>query len=141
MQISDDTNHVINFIEDVFPDSIQNTNDLANILEIGALFGLHTQINELIFTATAIQYMKKRIISAPANDSSTEKMKIELQKSLQDFKEMLQNIKQIAKGNNLDVNFRSYLSENTSSVENLISISSDLALLKEVQNKMREKQK
>jgi predicted translin family RNA/ssDNA-binding protein len=137
MIISEDTKQVIEFIGEVFPDSISNINELTAILEIGATFGLHELINDLVFTAASIQYLKKTIISSPISNNSTDKMKIEFQRSIQDLRDMMGKINRIALDNKLDINFDQYLEKNQGSVEKLLSLSSDLSLIKEVQNKLK----
>lgn len=135
MKISDDTKRVVQFIEDIYPNAIQKKDDLSSILEIGATYNLHTQINELIFTAASIKFMRKKLISSPVNDASTDKIKIEFQRSLKDFKSMVQNISKIAEENQFNISFKHFLNSDADSIANLIALSSDLSLLKNVQKK------
>jgi hypothetical protein len=139
MQISGDTQRVIQFIDDTFPDSLKRKEDFSAILELGASFGLYSQVNELIFIAASIEYMRKKLVSTSVNDTSTEKMKNEFQNSVREMASLINQLGSTAAENEIELNFDHYLDSSSKAIENLIALSSDLSLLKEVQNKMKER--
>ena len=54
MELSEDTQKVLEFLDNYSESGIRKRNDIASILEISASYNLHTLFNNIVFTGKSI---------------------------------------------------------------------------------------
>ncbi len=134
MNISQDTEKVIGFLNEFSEKNLRKANDLAAILEIGATYGINQSINDLIFCGTSIIHLHKTLKHINNSDKSYHLVLNELNNSISDITKLLAEIAELSENQLLINRFQNiYLQGTNGSLMNIIDLSNDLYYLKKLQ--------
>lgn len=137
MKISNDTENVINFLEEFSPDGLRKKNDLAAILEITAQMNDFALANKIIFTGKSVYNLHQKF--RKAKGLGTDLLQEQLLKSLDELTELLQNVALNCNDEEIKKRFEvTYFAKTNGSLANLIDLSCDLSILKDVQMRRDE---
>ncbi len=139
MQISDDTQKVIDFLIQYSNGTLRKTNDVATILEISAIYDYADEINELTFCCKSLWQMHKTLKNHYYNSEETANLKIEIEKTHLQIINLLKILI-----NNADEDDRirfenNYFSQSSGSFLNIIDLAHDFAILKNIQIDVQQK--
>lgn len=142
MEISPDTNQVLEFLDYFSGNTLRKRSDLAVLLELSATYNLTDQINNLIFEGTFFRNINQTIKKAATDNAATEKMEKEIKISFEKMKTLIFSIIENLDDSVLIKRFQDlYFSNTQGSFRNMYDLASDLALLKEIQNTLKSKKK
>lgn len=141
MKISEDTARVVAFLQETTAGNLRKPNDMETLLELGATYGAHTEINELVFAGSALWLVSKKLKSIESNDQGAEKLAEEYLRNMNNINILLQFFSSIAPADIQKRFAEIYLSEDRGAALNIIDLSHDLFALKEIQNKLKREQK
>ena len=138
MQFSKDTEEVLGFLDFSTGDNLRKRNDLGNLLEIGASFDVFEIFNDLLFTGTYLWNVSQKLKRAQPREEGIETLNQELAKSTEELSELLKALSFYDE--DLSKRFSEvYYVHSSGSVLNLIDLAHDIAELKQLQNRMKEK--
>lgn len=142
MEISPDTNQVLEFLDYFSGNTLRKRSDLAVLLELSATYNLTDQINNLIFEGTFFRNINQTIKKAATDIAATEKMEKEIKISFEKMKTLIFSIIENLDDSVFIKRFQDlYFSNTQGSFRNMYDLASDLALLKEIQNTLKSKKK
>lgn len=142
MDISHDTQQVLEFLDYFSGNTLRKRSDLAVLLELSASYDLSEQINELIFQGTYFKNLNQAIRKAVADPSALEKMEKEIRISFEKMKTQIFSIIENLDDPELIKRFHDlYFSNTQGCFRNMFDLSSDLSLLKEIQNTLKSNKK
>jgi len=134
MNISLDTEKVIDFLSEFSGNNLRKPNDLAVILEIGATFGINQLINDLIFCGTSIIHLHKTLQHINNSDKSYHLVSNEFNNLISEITKFLSEIAELSENQDIVNRFQNiYLQETNGSLMNIIDLSNDLYYLKKLQ--------
>lgn len=138
MEISKDTNEVLEFLDYTSGGTLRKRNDLGVILEILAQNNLPEIANEMIFYASAL-WGSYRILKSNT-DQDTSNLRKEIENLFQKMIEYISQIVQLLPDDDLFDRFsRIYLQNSAGSRLNIIDLCYDLNELKKVQLKLKNR--
>jgi hypothetical protein len=142
MEISPDTNQVLEFLDYFSGNTLRKRSDLAVLLELSASNNLSDQINDLIFEGTFFRNLNQTIRKAATDPAATDKMDKEIKISFEKMKTLIFSIIENLDDSILTKRFQDlYFSNTQGSFRNMYDLASDLALLKEIQNTLKSSRK
>jgi|YNPMSStandDraft_1061717.scaffolds.fasta_scaffold00431_9 hypothetical protein len=137
MKISEDTQNVINFLDEFSPDGLRKRNDLAVILEITAQMNDYALANKIIFTGKSVYNLNRKF--KKTQGTGADLLQNQLLKSLDELVELLQKVIQNCNDEELKKRFEvTYFANSNGSLANLIDLAYDLSILKDVQMRRDE---
>ncbi|MCX7735788.1 MAG: hypothetical protein N2319_03650 [Candidatus Kapabacteria bacterium] len=142
MEISNDTEKVLEFLDYYSGNTLRKRSDLAVLLELSASYDLANEINDLIFEGTFFKNLNQTIRKAATDPSAIDKMEKEIKISFEKMKSQIFSIIQNLEDSDLTKRFQDlYFSNTQGSFRNMYDLASDLALLKEIQNTLKSSKK
>ncbi len=140
MNISQDTEQVLEFLDYFSGNALRKRSDLAILLEISASYGFSEQMNELIFEGTYFRNLNQSIKKAATDPSAIGKMEREIISSFEKMKSQIFSIISNLDDKVIKKRFQDlYFANTQGSYRNMYDLASDLALLKEIQNTLKSK--
>lgn len=139
MNISEDTKEVIKFLDRVTGNNLRKRNDLGTILEIGASSGDAAMTNQIIFNSTKIWNLYSKIRKLTPESEGIDLLKKEFDSAIE---ETLMMLKAVITEADEDISERFddiYFQKTKGAVLNLIDLAHDLAELKKVQQKFKNR--
>lgn len=135
MIISEDTNNVVQFLDDFSHDSLRKKNDLAALLELAAMSNNFKLMNNLVFLGKSVYNLSQKIRKSSEHNNIIHN---ELLRCADDLITMLRDIipdddSDIAKRFKL-----TYFNNTSGCLANLFDLAHDLSALKDVQSKRSE---
>lgn len=139
MKISDDTKSVVQFLNDYAKGGLRKLNDIEIIFELTATYDGADELNRLVFAGKSVWNISSKLRKViPGSDG------IEL---LQ--KEMLRNVEEMIKWLSMIMEFGDdeskkrfdniYFAQTSGALKNIIDLSHDLAVFKDIQSESRRK--
>lgn len=142
MEISNDTEKVLDFLDYYSGNTLRKRSDLAVLLELSASYDLANEINDLIFEGTFFKNLNQTIRKAATEPSAIDKMEKEIKISFEKMKSQIFSIIQNLEDSDLIKRFQDlYFSNTQGSFRNMYDLASDLSLLKEIQNTLKSSKK
>jgi hypothetical protein len=133
MIISEDTQRVVELLEEYAKNSLRKKNDFSLIMELGATHSLPDQILDLIFIGKVIWTLSATIKKAQPNSEGIELVQKEFEQNLDKIKTILTYLSQIAEQEDKERLEVTYLQMTRGCVLNIIDLSHDLAKFKNMQ--------
>ncbi|HOM05384.1 MAG TPA: hypothetical protein PLU67_07825 [Candidatus Kapabacteria bacterium] len=131
MKISDDTRRVIEFLEAYSEEGLRKKNDLEVLLEISASRGDFAFANKLIFTGKSVFKLYKTFKKSTGNNADA--LKTQLSSSIEDLRRLLRSATDDADEQIKKRFEETYFVDTNGAVANLIDLSHDLSVLKDLQ--------
>jgi hypothetical protein len=134
MEISKDTQNVVDTVESFTNKQLQKKNDFSTIMELAVSNLLITEYNEAIFNGTAFFKLSKSLNKIDPHDETASNFKKEFERYLEQFKTNIHTITQKLEDNTLIERFDiTYFQLTRGCVLNLIDLAHDFAIFKEMQ--------
>ncbi len=137
MKISEDTQYVIQFVQEACEGRLRKANDLASILEMGASFGTVEETAELIFAGASLWNISKKIKKMTGQMPGSERLAAEYIKGIEELASQLKSFASYAPPDVKKRFTEIYLQADRGSALNIIDLAHDLAELKNVQNTLK----
>lgn len=130
MIISNDTLNVVNFLHNYSNNTLRKPNDIQIILEIGAIKSIPNHIQQIIFLGKSIWNLNKSLSKSKDNNANLHR---ELENSFYQFQSLLKTLLDEINDNEVLNRFNNiYLQLNIGCFRNIIDLSHDLSILKEL---------
>lgn len=137
MELSKDTKEVVQYLDDIAEGNLRKKNDLGVILEISATYSLAELLENLIFDGASL-WRIYQILKKSGDDDILTNLKSEFNEVSGSIIPMLTEITDYFEDVTLKKRFLEiYLSGTLGSLKNIIDLSHDFSILKEVQNKLK----
>lgn len=138
MEFSKDTEEVLSFLDYSTGDSLRKRNDMGALLELGASFDVFEIFNNILFTGTYLWNLSQKLKKAQPGEEGISTLNRELAKSATELAELLRSISSYDEATTQ--RFSDVYLENTSgAMLNLIDLAHDIAELKLLLNRLKEK--
>lgn len=134
MELSQDTQNVIQAIDDSANGTLRKKNDLGTILELGASFGKIAEVTNLIFNGKIIWNLSKQLKKLDSSAEGLHLIQNEFENTLEIFRQNLIVLQEIANKETKDRFQNIYLELTKGCVLNIIDLSHDFAKLKDLQD-------
>ncbi len=131
MNISEDTRRVIDFLEAYSESGLRKKNDLEVLLEISASRGDFAFANKLIFTGKSVFQLYKT--SKKSIGNSADSIKTQFISSIEELRHLLRTAVDDADEQIKKRFDETYFVDTNGAVANLIDLSHDLSILKDLQ--------
>jgi hypothetical protein len=142
MEISKDTQNVVDTVESFTEKKLQKKNDFSVIMELAVSNLLIDEYGKAIFNGTAFFKLSKSLNKIDPNDESATNFKKEFESYLEQFKTNIQTITKQLDDNTLVERFDiTYYQLTRGCVLNLIDLAHDFAIFKEMQTHSKEETK
>lgn len=139
MEISKDTQNVVDTIESFTEKHLQKKNDFSVIMELAVSNLLIDEYSQAVFNGTAFFKLSKSLNKIDPNDESAKNFKIEFESYLEQFKTNVQTIAKQLEDTTLVERFdTTYFQLTRGCVLNLIDLAHDFAIFKEMQTSNKE---
>lgn len=139
MKISEDTKEVVNFLGQVTGNKLRKRNDLGTLLELGASSGDAAMTNGIIFNSTKIWNLYSKIRKLTPDSEGVDLLKKEFDDAVQETLMMLKAVITEADEETRERFDDIYFQKTKGAVLNLIDLAHDLAELKKVQQKFKNR--
>ncbi len=131
MKISDDTRRVIEFLQAYSEEGLRKKNDLEVLLEISASRGDFAFANKLIFTGKSVFKLYKIFKKSTGNNADA--LKTQISSSIEELRRLLRSATDDADEQIKKRFEETYFVDTNGAVANLIDLSHDLSVLKDLQ--------
>lgn len=139
MKIGEDTQKVLDFLDDFSEGGIRKRNDIALLLEVAASFNQHEVFNQLVFTGKSVWNLSKKIKKIDPHQEGAELVRNEFSKQLDELKRLLAVLVSQSEDNEMAERFETtYFIITQGAVKNLTDLSHDLSVMKELQSKSKK---
>ena len=140
MNLSKDTEAVVNFLNEFSEGSLRKKNDLGMLLETGATFSLDVNINNIIFEGASLWKLYKTIKQASMGMENQENLNRTFRLTAEKFNDLFVEIAEYIEDDSVRKRFDEIYFQNTDgTLKNLIDLAHDFSILKDFQNKMKRK--
>ncbi len=140
MNISDDTIKVLEFLDSYSEGGIRKSNDIASLLEIGAQFNQFDLFNSITFLGTSVWNLSKKIKNLRQNTEGIYLLNKEFNTQIDQLQIALKNLINFANDEIIIDRFDTIYFINTQgSIKNLIDLSHDLSIIKDIQSQAKRK--
>ena len=139
MEISKDTQNVVDTVESFTNKQLQKRNDFSVIMELAVSNLLIDDYSQAVFNGTAFFKLSRKLNKIDPNDESAKNFKVEFESYLEQFKTNIQNIAEKLEDDKLVGRFETtYFQLTRGCVLNLIDLAHDFAIFKEMQTSNKE---
>ncbi|MEJ5245685.1 MAG: hypothetical protein WHV28_08265 [Bacteroidota bacterium] len=132
MKISEDTRRVVDFLEAYSEEGLRKRNDLEVLLEISASRGDFAFANKLIFTGKSVFKLFKTFKKSVSNNADA--LKTQLNSSIEELRSLLHSAVENADEQIKKRFEETYFVNTNGALANLIDLSHDLSVLKDLQS-------
>lgn len=139
MQISEDTQKVMNFLIEYSNGTLRKSDDVAVLLETSATYDLAEEINDLSFHCKSLWNMHKTLKRNEANVDSNINIRSEIEKTHQIILNLLYTIISLTDEEDKSRFEKKYFQQTTGCFLNIIDLAHDLAILKNLQIDVQHK--
>lgn len=139
MQISEDTQKVMNFLIEYSNGNLRKPDDVAILLETSATYDLSFEINDLSFHSKSLWNMHKTLKRNEPNDDSITNIRKEIEKTYQIMLNLLANIVSLADEEDKSRFDQNYFQRTTGCFLNIIDLAHDFAMFKNLQIDLHHK--
>lgn len=137
MKLSNDTEQVLEMLDDYTKNGLRKRNDMGMLFELGASNGLGEQMMNLIFQGKIIWTLSTKLKPANAGADGIELVQREFEASLEQFKGLLIEMSNFGDDESKERIATTYLQMTRGCVLNIIDLSHDLAKFKNMQIELR----
>jgi len=142
MEISKDTQNVVDTIESFTGKQLQKKNDFSTVMELAVSNLIIEDYTSAIFNGTAFFKLSKKLNTIDPSDESAKNFKKEFENYLEQFKNNIQTITSELENEQLETRFQTtYFELTRGCVLNLIDLAHDFALFKEMQASNKDSRK
>lgn len=139
MEISKDTQNVVDTVESFTNKQLQKKNDFSVIMELAVSNLLIDEYSKAVFNGTAFFKLSRSLNKIDPNDESAKNFKIEFESYLEQFKANIHIIAEKLEDDKLVDRFETtYFQLTRGCVLNLIDLAHDFAIFKEMQTSNKE---
>ena len=139
MKIGEDTQKVLDFLDDFSEGGIRKRNDIALLLEVAASFNQHEVFNQLVFTGKSVWNLSKKIKKIDPHQEGAELVRTEFSKQLDELKRLLLLLVDQSEDKEMAERFdTTYFIITQGAVKNLTDLSHDLSVMKDMQTKSKK---
>ncbi|PKL77910.1 MAG: hypothetical protein CVV25_13260 [Ignavibacteriae bacterium HGW-Ignavibacteriae-4] len=139
MEISKDTQNVVDTVESFTNKQLQKKNDFSVIMELAVSNLLIDEYSQAVFNGTAFFKLSRKLNKIDPNDESAKNFKVEFESYLEQFKTNIQTIAEKLEDDKLVDRFETtYFQLTRGCVLNLIDLAHDFAIFKEMQTSNKE---
>lgn len=135
MEISQDTKNFIQAIDDYTQGKLRKKNDLTVCFEVGATFGGEQELASMIFNGKVLWKLSQKIKNTPKDAEGIELVQKEFEKALETQRVTIQAINSKLDEKDSKRFQEIYLDMTRGAVLNIIDLSHDFAIVKDMQNK------
>lgn len=139
MYLSEDTVKVLEYLKNYSDNSLRKANDIGIILELGAVSGDSDLINKIIFSGKSIwnlhRTIQKQINSSNSNENVNQ-LQLELMNSISEIQNYIELLTRMTEELVAKRFVEVYLQDKRGSYLNIIDLSHDLAIFKQLQTDM-----
>ncbi len=137
MQISKDTLSVVNYLDEYSNGSLRKKNDIATILELGASSNSAQLLNKLIFSAKSCWNLFNKIKKIDSGTDGFVLIEKEFNKTMIEIENHLNELLEYADDEIIERFEKIYLANTQGSAKNIVDLSYDLSVLKNLQSEMK----
>lgn len=139
MNISEDTLKVLEFLDNYSEGGIRKRNDIALLLEIAASNNQHELFNNLVFTGKSVWNLSKKVKKIDPHQEGADLVRNEFARQLDGFKKILEILLNQSDDEKIAERFDTiYFVITQGAVKNIIDLSHDLAIFKDVQSQSKK---
>ena len=139
MEISQDTQNVVDTVESFTKKQLQKKNDFSVIMELAVSNLLIEDYSQAVFNGTAFFKLSKTLNKIDPNEESAKNFKVEFENYLEQFKTNVLTISKQLEDEKLIERFdNTYFQLTRGCVLNLIDLAHDFAIFKEMQTSNKE---
>ena len=137
MQLSQETEHVLAYLDQVSGEGLRKRNDIGTLLELAAESDAHEEMNALAFQGSFLYNLYKTLRKAPAGGEGYATLEREFAAGVEALREHVAKLlvdaddEQVARFN------ETYYQVTQGSLRNVIDLAHDLGVLKAVQNEQK----
>jgi hypothetical protein len=139
MNISTETQNIISFLQEISENKLRKPSDLAILLEISSNHNGFEELQSLVFTGTSVHYLDSTIRKSSQFSDSMDNLYQELKKSLESFKNLLIGYYEFCDEATKKRFEEVYLENSQGALRNIIDLSHDFSLFKQLQITAKEK--
>jgi hypothetical protein len=137
MQISRDTNEVLDFLDYFTGNNLRKKNDLGILLEISAVNSFSNEISDMIFNFSYLWKLNKSLSKTRTNETDTSNLKKEYSEISSLIISQIQTIIDNSEEEVKERFEKVYFGSGIGFQRNLLDLAHDFAGLKELQNEMK----
>lgn len=135
MEISQDTQNFINAVDEFTQGKLRKKNDVSVCFEVGATFGGEQELASLIFNGKVLWNLSQKIKTSPKDAEGIENVQREFEKALETQRNNLLSVQSQLDEKDSKRFQEIYLDMTRGAVLNIIDISHDFAIIKDLQQK------
>lgn len=136
MQLSQDTETILAYIEHSVPNGLRKRNDLGVLFEVGAQLGAAQEFNDVVFAGKVVWNLFSSLRRAGANRDA-EPLQREFAENINKLRELLLPFAAHAPADVRERFEKVYLGMNDGTLRNLVDLAFDLAQVKDIQSEQR----
>lgn len=137
MNISPDTDNVVEFLDTYTNKNLRKKNDLAMILEIAATYDAISEINEIIFNGKALWGIFQALRKTNSDDSNLANMKNQFSALTKEISSQLKTLLELEYEALKERFDKVYFQNTDGALLNLMDLCHDLSELKNLQNDLK----
>lgn len=135
MEISQDTQNFINAVDEYTQGKLRKKNDVSVCFEVGATFGGEQELASLIFNGKVLWNLSQKIKTTSKDAEGLENVQREFEKALEYQRNNLLSVQSQLDEKDAKRFQEIYLDMTRGAVLNIIDISHDFAIIKDMQQK------
>lgn len=139
MQLSKDTQDFIELIDSYSEGKLRKKNDLGTCFEICASFGGEEELNSLVFNGKILWNLSKKLRSTTKVDKGIELIQKEFEVTLEKIRKVISQIEERLEGDHKQRFQDIYLGMTKGHVMNIVDLSHDLAIFKDMQAELMKR--
>jgi len=141
MEISRDTESVVNFLDEISEGSLRKKNDLGILLEAGATFSLEENISSMIFEGSSLWNLYGTLKRASIGTENQENLNLTFRTTAMKFINLLVDIVGYIEDVSVKKRFEEiYFQSTDGTLKNMIDLAHDFSILKDIQNNLKRKE-
>lgn len=137
MPFSDDTEHVLDFLDQASGQGLRKRNDVGVLLELAAERGAHDEMNELIFHGRHLYSLYTTLRKTGPGAEGYQTLEREFAASVERVRDLIAKVLLDAPAENVERFDTQYYAATQGSLRNLIDLAHDLGVFKTVQNERK----
>lgn len=140
MQLSADTENVLNFLEEMSEHGLRKRNDLGVLFELSAEHQAAEEMNGLLFHGTRLYNLYHTLRRAGAGAEGYDKLQTEFSDAVEQVRDLMARTLVEAGQEHIERFEITYYGMNQGSLRNLVDLAHDLHVAKHVQNDSKRRE-
>lgn len=137
MELSQETEHVLAYLDQVSGEGLRKRNDIGTLLELAAESDAHEEMNALAFQGSFLYNLYKTLRKAPAGGEGYATLEREFAAGVEALREHVAKLLVDADDDQVARFNETYYQVTQGSLRNVIDLAHDLGVLKAVQNEQK----